>query len=68
MRFRRFSEIAMRAVFFAAAFTCVLAVLFICVFLFANGIPAVGEIGALRFLLGTEWSPRTCRPPSASCP
>jgi phosphate transport system permease protein len=27
------------------------------VFLFVNGIPAIGEIGALRFFLGTRWKP-----------
>ena len=60
---RRFSELGMRAVFFAAALTSIAAVLLICVFLFANGIPAMGEIGLFRFLLGTDWSP-TDVPPS----
>jgi len=59
----RFLEIFMRAVFFSAALTSVAAVLLICVFLFANGIPAMGEIGVFRFLLGTDWSP-TDIPPS----
>jgi len=52
----------MRAVFLAAALTSVLAVLFICLFLFANGVPAIGEIGAFKFLLGTEWSPTDVPP------
>ena len=29
----------------------------ICVFLFANGVPAIAEIGAFDFLLGQKWKP-----------
>jgi len=47
----------MRLLCLAAACTGVLAVLLICVFLFANGIPAIGEIGIGQFLLGTAWKP-----------
>ncbi|MDR2664850.1 MAG: phosphate ABC transporter permease subunit PstC [Oscillospiraceae bacterium] len=47
----------MRAVFLAAACVCIVCVALICVFLFVNGIPAIGEIGALRFFLGTRWKP-----------
>lgn len=50
-------EKAMRYVFLAAAFTSVLAVALICIFLFANGIPAIMEIGPLKFLFGTKWKP-----------
>ncbi|MDD4503166.1 MAG: phosphate ABC transporter permease subunit PstC, partial [Clostridia bacterium] len=32
-------------------------VLLICIFLFANGLPAMAEIGFLEFLLGREWRP-----------
>jgi phosphate transport system permease protein len=32
-------------------------VLLICLFLFVNGVPAIGEIGPLRFLAGTSWQP-----------
>ena len=53
----RFKEKAMSAVFFTSALTCVLATALICLFLFANGIPAIGEIGIFNFLLGKEWSP-----------
>lgn len=35
----------------------VFAVVMICVFLFANGIPAMHKIGLLNFLLGTKWKP-----------
>ena len=50
-------EKGMQAVFFTAACTSVLAVALICVFLFANGLPAIAEIGPLKFLLGTRWRP-----------
>lgn len=51
------TEKVMQAVFFLAACTSVLAVVLICVFLFANGVPAIGEIGVLDFLLGKTWMP-----------
>ena len=47
----------MKVVFLLAACTSVLAVALICIFLFANGIPAIGEIGVLDFLTGTRWKP-----------
>ncbi len=53
----RIRELAMHALFLAAACASVLAVGLICVFLFANGIPAMGKIGLFDFLLGTRWKP-----------
>lgn len=47
----------MKILFLIAACTSVLAVALICIFLFANGIPAMGEIGIFKFLLGTKWKP-----------
>ena len=47
----------MKVVFLIAACASVLAVFLICVFLFANGLPAMGKIGPLKFLFGTEWRP-----------
>ena len=47
----------MRGVFFIAACASVLAVALICIFLFANGVPAMSEIGFLDFLTGTMWKP-----------
>lgn len=44
-------------VFFCAALASVIAVALICLFLFANGLPAIGEIGVLKFFCGTRWSP-----------
>ena len=50
-------EKTMQAVFFLTACLSIVSVALICLFLFANGIPAMGEIGALNFLLGKEWRP-----------
>ena len=50
-------EKLMSTVFFISALASILAVALICFFLFANGIPAIGEIGFFSFLLGQEWSP-----------
>lgn len=47
----------MHVVFLLAACVSILAVALICVFLFANGIPAIGKIGAGEFLLGRSWKP-----------
>ena len=41
-------EKAMKVVFLIAACASVLAVFLICVFLFANGLPAMGKIGPLN--------------------
>lgn len=54
---KKFSEIAMKVVFLLSACISIVAVLLICLFLFANGIPTIGEIGPLNFLLGTTWRP-----------
>lgn len=47
----------MKIVFMVAACASVLAVFLICLFLFANGLPAIAKIGPLKFLLGTVWKP-----------
>nr|WP_315020693.1 phosphate ABC transporter permease subunit PstC [uncultured Aminipila sp.] len=52
-----FKEFFMKCIFFAAACTSVLAVALICIFLFANGVPAMKEIGVFDFLLGQKWKP-----------
>jgi len=54
---KKYKEKVMQMVFLIAACTSILAVALICVFLFANGIPAMAEIGALDFLLGKKWRP-----------
>ncbi len=55
-------ESLMKGVFMASAFTSILAVALICIFLFANGLPAIAQIGPLKFLLGREWSPADLPP------
>lgn len=47
----------MKYLFLLCACVSILAVVLICVFLFANGIPAIGEIGVFKFLLGERWKP-----------
>ncbi len=50
-------EVFMKVIFLIAASTSIIAVALICVFLFANGVPAIAEIGVFKFLLGTTWKP-----------
>ncbi len=50
-------ESFMESAFFLAALFSVLAVVVISLFLFANGIPAILQIGVREFLLGMEWAP-----------
>ena len=49
----------MQGVFFVAACASVLAVALICIFLFANGIPAMREIGFVKFITGEIWRPNS---------
>lgn len=56
-RVRRFKEGAARVLFTFTACISILAVILICVFLLANGIPGMVEIGPLRFLSGDKWKP-----------
>lgn len=51
------SEQVSRILFIAAAGVSILAVALICVFLLANGVPAIAQIGLPDFLLGTTWKP-----------
>ena len=57
MKTAHLREGIMQAVFTACACISILAVVLICVFLFANGLPTIGKIGPLKFLLGTTWKP-----------
>lgn len=50
-------ESFMHGLFFVTACVSVLAVILICVFIFANGIPAIVKIGFKNFLFGTVWAP-----------
>ncbi len=47
----------MHIVFFVCALASIAAVVLICLFLFANGIPAMKEIGLLNLLTGAKWKP-----------
>jgi len=55
-------ESLMKAVFLASALTSIVAVALICLFLFTNGMSAIGKIGLSDFLLGKEWSPADTPP------
>ncbi len=50
-------EKVMELLFFLTALVSTAAVILICMFLFAGGIPAIKEIGVFNFLLGTSWKP-----------
>lgn len=47
----------MKIVFLVCACISIAAVVLICIFMFANGMPAIQEIGSIKFLFGTEWKP-----------
>lgn len=55
-------EKIMHGVFALAALTSIFAVVLICVFLFASGVPAMQEVGFLKFLGGTSWKPTASSP------
>ncbi|MFG6347066.1 MAG: phosphate ABC transporter permease subunit PstC [Lachnospiraceae bacterium] len=54
---KNIKEKVMKLLFFLTALVCIAAVVLICIFLFASGIPAIKEIGVFKFLLGTSWKP-----------
>lgn len=54
---KNLKETLMHGVFLGAACASILAVALICIFLFANGVPAIAEIGPLEFLGGMRWKP-----------
>lgn len=53
----KFRENAMRAVFALTACVSIAAVVLICVFLFASGIPTMKTVGLGKFLFGMTWAP-----------
>ena len=57
MKSKAWAEKFMQGVFLIAACTSVLAVALICIFLFANGVPAIREIGFVKFITGELWRP-----------
>ena len=52
-----FKEKIWKKIFFLTAAFSILSVLLICIFLFANGIPAIKEICFFDFLFGKKWKP-----------
>lgn len=54
---KNLKEQIMHMVFLISACVSILCVAMICVFLFANGIPAIGKIGIFQFLAGQKWKP-----------
>jgi len=54
---KKFLEKGMSVVFLLTACVSILAVVLICGFLFANGVPAMGRIGFFNFIGGKNWSP-----------
>lgn len=54
---KNIKEKVMKLLFFLTALVSIAAVVLICIFLFASGIPAIKEIGVFKFLLGTSWKP-----------
>lgn len=47
----------MKIVFFISATMSIIAIVLICIFIFAGGIPFIQKYGLKNFLLGTEWKP-----------
>jgi len=50
-------EKAAEMIFLVSALASIFAVAMICIFLFANGLPAIFKIGPLDFLMGKTWKP-----------
>ena len=52
-------EVVMKILFLLCACISILAVAVICIFIFANGVPAIGKIGFTDFIFGTHWRPNS---------
>ena len=57
MKKNNISEKVMHGVFLLSACVSIIAVILICLFIFANGVPAIFEIGPGEFLGGIKWKP-----------
>ncbi len=53
----KYLEGFMKGIFILSAAMSIIAIIFICIFIFAGGIPFIQEYGLKNFLLGTEWKP-----------
>ena len=56
-KLKHIKEMIMQVLFFVCACLSITAVFVICKFIFANGIPAISQIGFNNFLLGSKWKP-----------
>jgi len=54
---QKLKEASMKFIFLLCALISIAAVILICIFLFANGLPAIKKIGLWEFLGGMKWSP-----------
>lgn len=54
---KKWLEKGSQLVFLFCALVSIGAVLFICYFIFAGAVPAISEVGLLKFLSGREWKP-----------
>lgn len=54
---KQVKEVFMKMMFLLSACCSIVAVALICIFLFANGVPAIGKIGVGNFLFGMDWKP-----------
>ena len=57
LKTQRVRERLMKLLFLLCACVSVAAVIMICMFMFANGVPAIAEIGVFKFLGGMQWKP-----------
>ena len=55
---KKVKEFVMRTVFMLCALLSVIAVIFVCLFIFKNGVPAIKEIGFSNFVFGKVWKPK----------
>lgn len=56
------TETAVHGVFLVLGLITVLCVLVICIYLIISGIPAIKEIGFVKFMFGTQWAPASSEP------
>ena len=61
-KFRQVMDKVMNGVFFFCGAVSIAAVLLITIYLVIAGLPAIGEIGIVDFLFGTEWASTAAEP------
>ncbi len=55
-------ESFMKGVFMLSAMVSIFAIILICFFIFAGGLPFIAEYGVMEFLFGTQWKPSNTPP------